>query len=211
MPKYYLLALVLHDQDQSIERDMAAYGRRLAAGGLDDIPFHAVDLLHGHKAYEGLDLAIRKKMLGAFASFVRKLPIRYTTFVFKRAEIADAPALAVRMRRELTGFIQTHLETFQSFDTIAVYYDGGQKAVTAAVRGAFDHSLAANTAVYKKSRYQERRLAQAADYFCSVELAALKYADGEAGPTYVKVYGGHRLFRANFLKQARRMRMERSV
>ena len=151
IPKYYLLTVVLHDQDNAIDGNVAAYERFLTENGLDDIPFHAVDLLHGHKAYERLDPAARKKLLGAFASFVRKLPIRYRTFIFRRAEFAGTQALAFRMQRELTAFIHRHLEEFQSFDTVAVY------------------------------------------------------DDGEASSTYIKMYGGHRLFRANFLKQARRI------
>ena len=61
-----------------------------------------------------------------------------------------------------------------------------------------------NTAEYKNLRYQERRLAQVADYLCSIELAALRYADHEETSTYIKLFGGARVFKANHLKQARR-------
>ena len=49
----------------------------------------------------------------------------------------------------------------------------------------------------------ERRLARAADYFCSMELAALRYADHEGANTYIKLFGGC-AFKANNLKQMRK-------
>jgi len=42
---------------------------------------------------------------------------------------------------------------------------------------------------YRLISYQDRRLAQAADYFCSIELAAMRYERGEESNTYRKFYG----------------------
>lgn len=203
--KYYLLTLVLHDQDKPISKYIATYEQDLTAHSLPDIPLHMVDLLHGHGAYENLDFATRKKLYSRFAGFIRKLPICYKTFAYKRSEFKDALALSARMRRDLIEFIFSNIEYFQRFDTIAVYYDGGQESVMSAVRGAFDYALASNTAEYKKLRYQERKLAQAADFFCAIELADHRYEDKEESATYLKMYGSHRAFNANHLKQVRRM------
>ncbi|WP_419039709.1 hypothetical protein [Parolsenella catena] len=43
-----------------------------------------------------------------------------------------------------------------------------------------------------------------ADYLCTIELAAVKYAAKEDGETYNKLFGGIRSFKKNWLKQARR-------
>ncbi|WP_322151533.1 hypothetical protein [Paratractidigestivibacter sp.] len=48
------------------------------------------------------------------------------------------------------------------------------------------------------------RLEQVADYFCTVELAAVKSAAGENGGTYDKFFGGARAFKKSWLKQSRR-------
>lgn len=50
----------------------------------------------------------------------------------------------------------------------------------------------------------EYRLAQVADYLCTIELAAAKYAAKENGGTYEKFFGGIGSFKKNWLKQARR-------
>ena len=80
----------------------------------------------------------------------------------------------------------------------------GRIVVAGTLSAFFDETLSANTADYKRLRYQERRLAQTADYFCSMELAALRYADHEKTSTYIKLFGGHRAFKANHLKQMRK-------
>ena len=57
---------------------------RLGSGrrGLDDIPFHAVKLLHGHVEYEGVSIVDHKRMLVGFTTFVRRLPIIYHVFSY---------------------------------------------------------------------------------------------------------------------------------
>ena len=144
---YYMATLVFHDQSKRFERFIDSYVARLQLEDLHDIPFHSVDLLHGHEDYEGLSVEKRKRLLVAFSMFVRTLPI-------------------------------------QTFDQVAIYYDGGQEAVTAALHDAFDYALARNAAVYKSLSHQDKRLAQAADYLCTIELAEKRYATENVSLTY---------------------------
>lgn len=58
--RYYLIALVFHDQADEVTEQVAEYERRLDECGLPDIPFHSEPLLNGHKDYENLDLETRK-------------------------------------------------------------------------------------------------------------------------------------------------------
>lgn len=202
--KYYLLTMVLHDQSRPLVEHISRYESCLAAASLPNIPFHAYDLFHRQKAYEGLDFEVRKKLFFRFSGFVRRLPVSYITFAYRRSELKDSAALSERLCRDLVAFVASNLAEFQSYDTVAVYYDGGQDAPRVAIRRAFDETLSVNTAEYKKLRYQERRLAQVADFLCCIELAALRYANHEETSTYLKLFGGPRSFKANQLKQVRR-------
>lgn len=74
--RYYLLTLVVHDQESNIRPDVAMYEQSLQAKGLPDIPFHVSPLLNGHGKYEGMALADRKKSLSSFRVFLRHAPIR---------------------------------------------------------------------------------------------------------------------------------------
>lgn len=202
--KHYLLTIVLHDQGSPIAEEIAKYESLLSESSLPDVPFHFYDLCHARNGYEGLDFETRKRLFVRFSSLVRRLPITYMTFSYRRSEFADAAALSDRMCRDLTAFVRDHYSMFQSYDTVAIYYDHGQVAVQRAIHNAFDETLSINTAEYKRLRYQERRLAQVADYLCSIELAALRYADHEETNTYKKLFGSARTFKANPLKQVRR-------
>ena len=51
---YYLTAWVFHDQSKELAQYIGPYLDRLSLEGLADIPFHGVDLIHGHGDYEGI-------------------------------------------------------------------------------------------------------------------------------------------------------------
>lgn len=76
--RYYLLALVIHDQADSISDIVARYKEPLRRFDLPNIPFHSEPLLNGHGPYRGMSLEQRKKMLYSLNEFARRLPIKYT-------------------------------------------------------------------------------------------------------------------------------------
>lgn len=201
---YYLITLVLHDQGEPLTRLMSEYTAQLRMTGLPDIPFHMVDLLQGHGDYEGLDMATRKRLLVKFGIFLQKAPIRYKTFAYETFDVSDAENLLARMKRDLVNFAFDSLAWLQSFERVSVYYDEGQQVVTKALHRAFDYMLPENVVEYKNLRYQDRRLAQAADYLCSIELAARRYQCRAESRTYLKFFGPRGAFKKNWLKQVRR-------
>lgn len=204
----YLITLVFHDHDKPLDEAIAAYGSRIAESGLPDIPFHMVDLLHGHGDYEGLDPATRKPLLYSFATFVRTLPVVYVALRFDASSTGDRNSLEAQIRKAVVDLIFFRLDRFQAYDAIAVYYDGGSAVVGKAVRAAFDFALARNVASYRKPVYAERRLLQSADYLTSIELAAIRYDQGRQSKTYERFFGARNSFRRNLLKPARRLRWD---
>ena len=101
--RYYLLTLVFHDQADSIAEAVTGYEAKLARADLPNIPFHSEPLMNGHKDYEFLDIEQRKVMLAYFSSFVRKLPISYITFVYRRSQFEDPARLMERMGRDISS------------------------------------------------------------------------------------------------------------
>lgn len=206
--RYYLLTLVLHDQLESIAAKVANYETSLLNANLPNIPFHSEPLLNGHDPYENLSVEQRKKMLFAFNVMVQRLPIEYVTFIYKSSEYVDEDRLRDRMERDISRTITERLDFFQSFDDVKVYYDNGQAIVKRALYGAIGSALSKDVMVKKRASMTEYRLAQVADYLCTIELAAVKYEAKEAGATYNKFFGGIGAFKKNWLKQARRKRMK---
>lgn len=80
---YYLLTLVLHEQNSPLAHILEPYERALADKGLPDIPFHASPLMNGHDCYEGLDSKTCASLLSSFALLFHHLPVGYVTFAYK--------------------------------------------------------------------------------------------------------------------------------
>ena len=181
---------------------------RCAQQALPNTPFHSEPLINGHKDYANLGISQRKAMLAYFSSFVRKLPISYTTFAYRRSEFADLDKLTERMRRDISEVLLNHLGFFQSFDDVKVYYDNGQDIVKRALDRSISKVLSKGVVQRRKTSMTDYRLEQVADYLCTIELALVKYEAKEDGETYNKFFGGIGRFKKNWLKQARGKRMQ---
>ena len=202
--RYYLLTLVIHDQSESIVNKIARYEQSLLDSNLPNIPFHSEPLLNGHGPYEGINLQARKKMLYSFNILTQRLPISYRTFVYRRSEFEDLTKLTARMKRDISNLLFDHLEFFQGFDEVKVYYDNGQDIVKQALDQSIGFVLSKGVVERRKTSMTDYRLEQVADYLCTIELASVKYATKENGETYNKFFGGIGAFKKNWLKQARR-------
>ena len=153
--------------------------------------------------YSGIDPGIRHRLMVSFAAFVRDLPVRYKLFAYRCRSIGGPQQLMTTLKRDIVNFIFDHLDYFQDFDRVKIYYDGGQAVVTKALHGAFEYALSSNVIVYKATDFHSYRLAQVADYLCMIELTALKYAGFELTSTDKRFFGSSRDFKKNYLKKAR--------
>lgn len=151
--------------------------------------------MNGHKDYEFLNIEQRKVMLAYFSSFVRKLPISYITFVYRRSQFEDPARLMERMGRDISSAMIEHLGFFQSFDNVKVYYDNGQDIVKQALDRSVGKVLSKGVVRRRKTSMTDYRLEQVADYLCTIELALVKYEAEENGETYNKFFGGMALSR----------------
>lgn len=202
----YLIAIVLHDHDNDISAPIREYEKRLSIADLDDVPFHGKDLFHGNEGYHAMSVGDRKRLLTQFARLVRILPIEYFVLRYSVMDIHSREELEARIRRDLASLVYDHLAFFQRFDSISVYYDNGQGAVSAALRGALNFVLARNVTDYRDADHSARRLLQVADYICTVERASIAYDVGGQTETQERFFGNRRSFTQSFMKQLVRKR-----
>ena len=162
-----------------------------------------------HDQADGIAEAVTgyEAMLAYFSSFVRRLPISYVTFVYRRSQFEDPARLMERMGRDVSSAMVEHLGFFQSFDDVKVYYDNGQDIVKQALDRSVGKVLSKGVVRRRKTSMTDYRLEQVADYLCTIELALVKYQAKENGETYNKFFGGIGSFKRNWLKQARSMRI----
>lgn len=201
--RYYLVTLVVHEQDVDLLPFFDAYEQSLRDRNLPDIPFHSTPLLRGYGDYKDMDAETRNRLLVSFGAFVRRLPITYRAFSYRSSEFVNKMRLQALIRRDLVDFLVANLEYFQAFDHVKIYYDNGQEAVKDAVREAFAYALSKEAMVYRDSDYRAFRLAQVADYLCALELTAIKFDRHEETETDMRFFGGVAAFRKNYLKRVR--------
>ena len=206
--KYYLITLVFHDQSEDISAHLSRYRCVLSDCGMKDITFHLSPLMNGHREYAGLSLGARKRHLSKFLVFTQNLPFAYRTFLFKKMGFDEAGKLLVRMKRDITSFLFDHLDFFQAFDKVKVYYDDGQQAVSEVLHEAIRYTLSKNAYLFKDAHPCDYCLSQVADFVCGIELTAVKYDASEATATDAIFFGGSNSFKKNYLKKIRKKKME---
>ncbi|MCH9276607.1 DUF3800 domain-containing protein [Bifidobacterium amazonense] len=205
LSEYYLITLVFHVQSEPITEHIEKYERHLIDSGLPDIPFHAGPLFNGHDDYENVSLADRKRLFFAFFTLARNLPFRYVTFAHRKSLFdGSRTRFEAQLKRDLADFFLSHLDEFQSYETIKVYYDNGQQIVTNALKGSIGYALSKEAVVYRDSQPKDYRLEQTADLMCTIELTALKFDASEDTATDRKMFKDRHDFRKNYLKVMRR-------
>ena len=202
--RYYLLTVVMHDQSESIANSIESYEGALRAKGLPGIPFHASPLMNGKDLYSGVDLRMRKMLPGLFRVFFRHMPVKYHTFAYATRQFASPGKLAGTMRRNLVDFLFDNLAELRAYDAVEVYYDNGQRSIAESLHLAIEHALSRDAVVYRSAQPSEYRLSQAADYICTMELTAIKYAEHAATATDEKFFGKWSDFKKDILKETRK-------
>ena len=201
--KYYLMALIFHDQDNHLAGSIALYERSLAMRNLPDVTLHFGPLLHAHDEYRTMSVRQRSAMLSSFGTFAQHTPFRYRVFQYQKDHFATNEKLFAKMRQDISGYLFDHLGEFQIFDAVKIYYDNGQPLITQVLHAAFEYALAKNAIVYKDSKPQDYRLFQMADFVCGIELTATKYAAHETSTTEKMFFGTWRDFKKNYLRKLR--------
>lgn len=161
--------------------------------------------MNGHDDYRDTDIVTRRKLLSSFLIMLWHLPIRYVTLLYRKSEYRSMIDLSARLRRDIVNVIFDHLDYFQSFDNVKVYYDDGQNIVTNALHHAFNYALARNGVVYLQSSPTDYVLEQAANLICTIEYLAVKYANQISTPTDQRFFGGSDNFKRNYLKKTRKL------
>ncbi len=204
---YYLITLLFHDQDETIDEALKPYEADLVNRSLSPIPMHLGPLLNGNDAYKGLDISIRKKYLSSFRIMASHLAFSYKTLTYEKKRFSNDKLLNI-MRRDLTDLLFNNIEWLQSFDVVKVYYDDGQQIVTKAIHNAIEYVLAKNAIIYRDAKPSDYVFLQVADYICTLELTAVKFQDHNATKTDETFFGQWGAFKRNFLKKLRKHRLE---
>lgn len=212
--EYFGVSLVFHEQDDAVLPLFDAYQETLANKHLPDIPLHTEPLLNGNGPYRSLPPSERQQLLRSFLLMVRKLPVSYVTFMYEKSDFRnrstnsfDSPRLRSRLTRDIATYLQNHLLYFQQFDKSKRYYDNGQKLVVCALDDAIHDVISTEAIEARLASQVDYRLAQVADFICTVELTARKYRASHQTQTDIRFFGSEKEFRKNYYRIVSRLQM----
>lgn len=205
---FYLVGLVFHEQKFDIGHDIGLHEASVKNSNLDRTPFHFNPLINGNDEYRWKHVGVRKKHLHTFRIFVEHLPVKYRVFIYDKKEAFGSESLADVIEKDLKVFLFDHLSYLQQFDSVKIYYDGGQSVVTKAVHRAIASCISREAIVYKDAVASRYRLSQVADYVCGIELTNLKFERHLETKTDAAFYGAFGNFKKNFLKKLRKKRLQ---
>lgn len=194
----YLMTLVFHDQSKDISAGIEHLKRQVVEQGFHrEHAVHTGPLVRRESDYSNIELKDRRKLFRHLYDFARVADIRYKTFIYKKREFKDHDALVSRMSRELGLFVRDELGFLQSFESLIVYYDGGQKEITTIINAVFSVMVDAEIRRVKPSDYC---LFQVADLFCTIELVERKLETGGMSRSEAAFFRSARTFKKNYWK-----------
>ena len=195
---YYIISMVLHDQENDISADIEMLERHLDEIGYPDHCLHAGPLIRNEHPYRHEGLENRQKLIKTFMAFFRKVDISCLTVSIEKKHIEDAVEAVGKLAKKLSLFIREHYDFFQSFDVIKIYYDNGQVEVSKILSSVFNALLP--EVEFRKVIPSQYKLFQVADLLCTLFLVQQKLEAKALSKSELMFFGNVRDFRKNYLK-----------
>ena len=87
---YYIISLVLHDQDCNVEKELATLEAGLSNLGWSNHCVHAGPVIRSEEDYKGYALENRQKILKRMMSFVRHIDIKFKSIFIEKKYVEDS-------------------------------------------------------------------------------------------------------------------------
>jgi len=195
---YYIITMVFHDQDVSVESDIIHLNNALAEIGLKNHCIHSGPLIRREEEYRNMDIKTRQAILNKMIAFVRRIDIQYKSFYIEKKHIESRVEVAGKLAKKIGNFIRENYEKFTTYDVIKVYYDNGQVEVSKILSSVFNALL--QNVEFKRVMPSEYKLFQVADLFCTFELLKLKLEASEISQSEKIILGNEKNIKKNYLK-----------
>lgn len=195
---YYIIAMVIHDQNESIDQNLRDLERNLSELGFPHHCVHVGPAIRQEYEYADISMDVRRKIIKRMMAFIRHTNINFHTVYIEKKHISDGVEATGKIAKGISNFIRENLNYFLCFDKVKVYYDNGQTEVTKILSSVF-HVLLDNVE-FRKVIPADYRLFQVADLVCSFQLIALKMQNSQLSKSELYFFGDERTIRKNYLK-----------
>lgn len=167
---YYLITFVIHNQKDSINKNIEKLNSAISYFHLPENYIHAGPIIRQEDYFYSFSLKDRRKMLNIGINFVRTLPIKYHTFIIHRSKYPDAISETSALSKDIHDYLTKHFSDFSKFKCVKVYYDKGQREVTKILASVMPISIPCKVIFKEVHAHDEYKLFQACDIICALEL-----------------------------------------
>lgn len=174
MAPNYNVALVLHNQETDISKNINALEKQVSNWGYPNHTIHTGLLIRREGVYKNDLRENRKALFNALYHFTRMLDINYICPIINQGDCAEKSKIAYtdRLTKEIANKLRSNYDYFSAFDTIIVYYDYGQIEPAQILISLFNTMF--TNVEFRKIETNQYKLSQAADLICTVEAIAQK-------------------------------------
>lgn len=202
---YYLVTMILHNQDVDISENIRALEQHLKNLNYGYPAVHIGPIIRREEIYKTMLMEERKSIFHALFNFARRLDFKYICSYVEKKDCDNVIAMTSRLSRNIADVIAKNREFFDSFDEIVIYYDNGQVELTKIITSVFN--VLFSNVEFRKVRPVDYKLFQVADLLCTLELLALKAETKSFSKSEVEFFCSVRDFRKNYLKPLLRKRI----
>ena len=202
---FYIISMVLHNQDIDITNNLKALENELKNIGWPDHCVHAVPVIRSEEEYRGYELKDRQKILMKMMTFIRHLDIQFKSIYIEKKHIEDSVEATGKLSKQLAAFIRENYDFFCGYDVVKIYYDNGQVEVTRILSSVFNALL--ENVEFRKVIPADYRLFQVADLICTLKLTELKLDNHLLSKSETSFFGDERTLKKNYLKPLAKKRL----
>lgn len=171
---FYYVAMVLHNQEIDISKNIEALERQMSNWGYPDHTIHTGPLIRREGIYKSDLREQRKALFNALYHFTRLLDIQYICPMINQGECEEKSKIAYtdKLTKEIANQLRANYAYFSAYDKIIVYYDYGQGELAQILVSVFNTMF--SDVEFRKIETNQYKLSQAADLICTVEAIAHK-------------------------------------
>lgn len=195
--RYYLISLVFHDQNDSIDSQVEYLKNRLNNDDFIADTVHAGPLIRKEPPFHEYKSEDAFKILKDMLYFVKKSPIRYYLITIDKSIFNTHDSLKSVITNQMLDFISHNYSWLSKFDEIKIYYDNGQKIVSESLKNSFCEELKCKINVVKLRDYF---LFQVADFICTFNLIEIKRQKGLMSNSEKRVFSP-KVFKKTFFSE----------
>lgn len=195
---YYIITMIFHNQDESIQTSITRLNQELSYLNLDNLCIHTGPIIRRKEIYKNMSVKERRQIFNKMVAFIRQINIQYKCFSIEKRNISDVVDATGKLSKQISQFIRDHYEKFLSFDIVKIYYDNGQVEVSKILSSVFNALLP--NPIFRKVMPAEYKLFQAADLLCTIELVKLKIKNNLLSKSETVFFGNIRDLKKNYIK-----------